>query len=397
MAEKQTKSKKEPKKRLSAKADTGLSRTQENENNVLDLLGSRALDQKRGDLLTNPYLSPIQRQEALRNIGQTSGNQHLHQLITQLSNSDQQADSIQRQDGHTETRGGQTYEVVAGDSLWRIAKNTYGHGRYWREIYNANPGKAARGGNLILIGTLLTLPVLQVPAAAPAVPEPANGGTEPAVGPVGISTEFGNFDIYPDDFIGPLPVSVRSAESWPIRQADFDNLVTRLTEVSNNASKLIITGTDAFKTGVMLDLGWLMTSSVGQDLVREIQESAHTVTIKQGAGGNATSYSPDADSYERPISPPEAGPGANVTISYNPSILFIKDGSLAWHHRPPAIGLAHEMVHAWTGVYGTRALYETAGIKRRELQATGLDEFATARLSENRFRAAFGLPERPVY
>jgi hypothetical protein len=55
------------------------------------------------------------------------------------------------------------------------------------------------------------------------------------------------------------------------------------------------------------------------------------------------------------------------------------------------------MVHAWTGVYGTRALYETAGVKRRELQATGLDEFATARLSENRFRVAFGLPERPVY
>jgi len=42
-----------------------------------------------------------------------------------------------------------------------------GHGRYWRQIYEANPGKAARGGNLILIGTLLILPLLQVPAAAP--------------------------------------------------------------------------------------------------------------------------------------------------------------------------------------------------------------------------------------
>jgi type VI secretion system secreted protein VgrG len=172
----------------------------------------------------------------------------------------------------------------------------------------------------------------------------------------------------------------------------------RLTEVSNNASNLIVTGTDAFKTSVMLDLGWLMTSGVGQDLVQEIQDSAHTVTIEEGGGGNATSYNPDADSYERPVSPPEAGPGANVTITYNPNILFIKDGTLDWHHRPPAIGLAHEVVHAWTGVYGTRALgTDDAGVKRRELQATGLGEFADARITENRFRAAFGLPLRPVY
>jgi hypothetical protein len=397
MAKKQAKPRKEPKKRSPARADNIASNAQGSENNIVEMLSVRAVDPSSSDLLTNPYLSQIQRQEVARNLGQASGNQHLHQLLRQLLDNGQQPDAVQRQDGHTEARGGNTYEVVAGDSLWRIAENTYGHGRYWRQIYVANPGKAARGGNLILIGTLLTLPLLQVPAAAPAVPAPADGGTEPALGPVGISTEFGNFDIYPDEFVGPLPLSVRSAESWPIRQADFDNMMTRLTEVRDNASNLIITGTDAFKTGVMLDLGWLMTSSVGQDLVREIQESAHTVTIKQGAGGNATSYSPDADSYERPVSPPEAGPGANVTISYNPSILFIKDGSLAWHHRPPAIGLAHEMVHAWTGVYGTRALYETAGVKRRELQATGLDEFATARLSENRFRVAFGLPERPVY
>jgi type VI secretion system secreted protein VgrG len=203
--------------------------------------------------------------------------------------------------------------------------------------------------------------------------------------------------VYPDDFVGPILPGARTAESWPIRQSDYDNLITRLTEVKNNTSKLTITGTAAFKTSVMLDLGWLMTSSVGQDLVREIQESAHTVKIEQAGGGNATSYSPNRDSYERPISPPQAGPGADAIVSYNPSILFIKDGSLAWHHRPPAIGLAHEMVHAWTGVYGMRALYDTAGVNRRELQATGLGEFAEARISENRFRAEFGLPERPVY
>jgi hypothetical protein len=56
------------------------------------------------------------------------------------------------------------------------------------------------------------------------------------------------------------------------------------------------------------------------------------------------------------------------------------------------------MVHAWTAVHGTRARgTNAAGTNRRELQATGLDEFQNLQISENRSRAAFGLPLRPRY
>ncbi|HRQ36769.1 MAG TPA: M91 family zinc metallopeptidase [Chloroflexota bacterium] len=367
------------------------------ENEFGDGLSAHVSMSAQSQLLGHTHLSSVQRQEVARHIGEAGGNHHLARVIGQMQTA-AGSEFVQKNGETLVDRGGGSHEVVAGDSLWRIAEQTYGHGRYWRDIYRANPDKAARGGDLILVGVILTLPVLRVPGEAPPEPEPGGGGTEPAVEPIGISTEFGNFDVYPDEFVGPLPLSVRSAESWPIRQSEYDALMDRLTEVSNNTSNLIVTGTDDFKAGVMLDLGWLMTSGVGQELVQEIQDSPHTVTIQVGGGGNATSYNPDADSYERPVSPPEAGPGANVTITYNPNVLFIKSGALDWHHRPPAIGLAHEMVHAWTGVYGTRALgTDAAGVKRRELQATGLGEFVAARITENRFRAAFGLPLRPVY
>jgi hypothetical protein len=59
-------------------------------------------------------------------------------------------------------KGGGTYEIVKGDTLWAIAERTYGHGRYWREIYRANPGKARDGGNLIFPGTILDLPPINI-------------------------------------------------------------------------------------------------------------------------------------------------------------------------------------------------------------------------------------------
>lgn len=344
--------------------------------------------------VSDPRLRSGQRQGLVEQIARQQGNLVLQRVFEQAQ---AEPTAIQKEDGATVARGGGKYTVVAGDSLWRIARTTYGAGRYWRNIYEANPDKAARGGNLILIGTELTLPVLQVAAETAPEVEAPSGGSEPAVGPIGMSTEFGSFDIYPDDFIGPLPVSVRNAETWPIKQADFDNLNTQLSKVKEGTANLSVEGTDKFKTGVFLDLAWLMTSGVGQTLINEIQAASHTVKITETGGGNSEDAANFDNGLETTDVPPKAGPGSNAVIKYNPNTLFIKDGSLDWHNRPPAIGLAHEMIHAWADVHGRSGRGKTGAVPRYELQAVGLDEYRTARISENNFRAAFGLPLRPVY
>lgn len=66
-------------------------------------------------------------------------------------------------DGETVPRGGGTYTVRRGDTLWAIAALTYGHGRYWTHIRNANSGRVFRGGHLIYPGARLTLPRIQIP------------------------------------------------------------------------------------------------------------------------------------------------------------------------------------------------------------------------------------------
>lgn len=214
------------------------------------------------------------------------------------------------------------------------------------------------------------------------------------------------FRIFPNDFVEPLQIAAATDTQWQVREADFIDIEAMLKSVSDAKSALYIDGDAGFVLGASRDLSWLMTQPIGRDLVKAIGASKHHVSIKQTSDGNACDYA-SADSWEviQADGSVKAGAGSDVTIHYNLSRGKIGGGKSAWKTRPPAIGLAHEMVHAWTGVYGTRALGKWTGeidgaistTSRRELQATGLKEFAAAVFTENKFRAAFGLPERPKY
>lgn len=52
----------------------------------------------------------------------------------------------------------QTYTVVKGDCLWRIAKRFYGNGSKYPVIYDANRGVIGGNPNLIYPGQVLTIP-----------------------------------------------------------------------------------------------------------------------------------------------------------------------------------------------------------------------------------------------
>lgn len=99
------------------------------------------------------------------------GNRGVQHLLAQRK---PHSNMIQREGEEiTAWMGGANYMVVAGDTLWDIAQRTYGDGHYWREIYTANPDKVGNNGNLILIGTQLNLPSIEVPVASGVSQQPS--------------------------------------------------------------------------------------------------------------------------------------------------------------------------------------------------------------------------------
>ena len=56
--------------------------------------------------------------------------------------------------------GGDTYTVVSGDSLSKIAQHHYGDAAKWHQIYEANKALIGTNPDLIEVGQVLTLPSL---------------------------------------------------------------------------------------------------------------------------------------------------------------------------------------------------------------------------------------------
>ena len=55
---------------------------------------------------------------------------------------------------------GESYTIVSGDTLSKIAKNHYGDGAKWHQIYEANKAIIGSNPDHIEVGQVLTLPSL---------------------------------------------------------------------------------------------------------------------------------------------------------------------------------------------------------------------------------------------
>jgi hypothetical protein len=88
-----------------------------------------------------------------------------------------------------------------------------------------------------------------------------------------------------------------------------------------------------------------------------------------------------------------SGTGANCAIYFDPDGQQSCCGERGMQWRPPGIGLAHELCHAWRNATGNR-LYDDAqacGLDDDEVMTTGIPPYTAEKFSENMFRAAWPL------
>lgn len=85
------------------------------------------------------------------------------------------------------------------------------------------------------------------------------------------------------------------------------------------------------------------------------------------------------------------GSGAGSKVWFNPDGLVACMGD-KMKKRPPAIGLAHELCHAWRNAVGQRLFDDAQGSKvdDDEIMTTGFPPYQYEKYSENLFRTAWG-------
>ncbi|BDC49091.1 hypothetical protein F183_A14070 [Bryobacterales bacterium F-183] len=87
------------------------------------------------------------------------------------------------------------------------------------------------------------------------------------------------------------------------------------------------------------------------------------------------------------------GAGSNSGIYYDPrnTVSCAGDRGMAW--RPPGIGLAHELCHAWRNATGQRMFddAQACGLDDDEVMTTGIPPYQYEPFSENKFRVVWPL------
>ena len=167
---------------------------------------------------------------------------------------------------------------------------------------------------------------------------------------------------------------------------------------------MIIKGGQDFVEKTRSQLDCIARIAIGGRLLRSLASRGLTVTIAPSsrmndarpdnyraavARGKSLKWK-DESGKERVIR--GNGAGSNTTIRYNPDLSIIGSAE-AWQRQPPAIWLAHELIHADDASYGRMDPEMKDGVRNYERQAIGLPPYERKEFTENRLRAEWSEPQ----
>ena len=154
----------------------------------------------------------------------------------------------------------------------------------------------------------------------------------------------------------------------------------------------------------LLSLGQIAATPTGAQLLQAVGNAAKKTRIEKTTEGNECGgYSNPAGRFLNADGTP--GAGTDSVISYNPD--RVKIGDEEWETRPPAIGLAHELVHAEQAGRGVMKPgtgdndskpdpadpARIAQTNKREAEAAGVAPYDQYPFNENKIRKEWKPPQ----
>jgi type VI secretion system secreted protein VgrG len=159
-----------------------------------------------------------------------------------------------------------------------------------------------------------------------------------------------------------------------------------------------------FAAATRADLQAIYNTPTGKQLLDSLAAAGRKIYINYGEQNRAGfPFNPKPAFYAADGITP--GQGLALMIEYNSFVE--KTGVKPWNERPPAIGLAHELIHAEQAAHGRmlRSVTHNPGgpdpenpdkqgpTEEFELEAVGVPPYDTYPVSENKIRAEWNPPQ----
>jgi hypothetical protein len=210
--------------------------------------------------------------------------------------------------------------------------------------------------------------------------------------------------------LGYAPVKERESLDKILRAELLEMAPAAELVVAEYQSGMILKGGNDFVEKTRSHLDQIARVPTGRRLLMSLASRGLTVTLIPSSRMNEAR----PDNYRAAVAPGKSlrwrdesgrarairggGGGSNTTIKYNPdtsAIGYAED----WQRQPPAIWLAHELIHADDAAYGRMDPEMIDGVRNYERQAIGLPPYEMKEFTENRLRAEWIEPQpaRPRY
>jgi hypothetical protein len=210
--------------------------------------------------------------------------------------------------------------------------------------------------------------------------------------------------------LGYAPVKEREALDKILTAELLEKIPAKELVVAEYQRGIVVKGAKDFVEKAQRRLDQIAGLPTGGRLLRSLALRGLTVTLVPSSRANEAR----PDNYRAAVAPGKSlrwrdetgrqravrgsGAGSNTTIRYNPDSSSIGSAE-DWQRQPPAIWLAHELIHADDAAYGRMDPEMTDGVRNYERQAIGLPPYEMKEFTENRLRAEWEEPQpaRPRY